>query len=90
MSLDGHSHGTSLPRAERGLGTRRVHNCNPASALEVAGLALEDPSGPSAHAPELVCLYVPSGAWIGAARVSMRAATALLVRAFPVSREAAL
>lgn len=49
----GRFHGTPYPRAERGLGTRRVHNCNPAGALKVAGLALDAPPGPSARRLDL-------------------------------------
>jgi len=40
--LEGRFHGTPYPRAERGLGTRRVQNCNLADELDAAGLALED------------------------------------------------
>lgn len=68
MSLDGHSHGTSLLSTERGLGTHRVQNCNPAVELDAAGgLALEDPLGQSARRLDLARFRQRRRAYIEAA-----------------------
>ena len=65
--MEGRFHGTPYPRAERGLGTRRVQNCNLAGALDAAGLALEDTLGQSARRLDLARFRQRRRAYIEAA-----------------------
>lgn len=63
----GRFHGTPYLRAERGLGTRRVQNCNLAGELDAAGMALEDTLGQSARRLDLARFRQRRRAYIEAA-----------------------